>query len=259
MPDAKTSERFPPGATLVARTLRPTRVFEGIVEYFRDQMAQGLLRPGDRLLPERELSERLGVSRHSLREALRAMEMLGVVDVRTGQGAFVRAPDFHAIALFLGIALSLQPSVFDRVTEARIAIECEAIRLACERADTNDLALIKEALCQIPRQLADADRGGDTDFQFHTMIVRAAHSPVILFVYEALEALLKRSHHERRAAVFHLPGFMATMGQAHQRLYEAIVARDADGAEREMRQHFSLAEQYFSRLERQRPAADGAD
>ena len=228
---------------------KPTRVFEGIVAYFRDQMARGQLRSGDRLLPERELSERLGVSRHSLREALRALEMLGVIEVRTGQGTFMRPPEFHAIASFLGMALSLEPSAYDSVTEARIAIECEAIRRACERADANDLALIKQALDQIPRELSDAERGGDTDFFFHTMIVRAAHSPVILFVYEALEALLKRSHQERRAAVFHLPGFMATMGDAHTRLYEAIQVRDAERAEREMREHFSLAEQYFAKLE----------
>lgn len=242
-------KRFPPGQTLTVAAPKPARVFEGIIEYFRDQMANGQLRPGDKLLPERELSERLGVSRHSLREALRALEMLGVIEVRVGQGAYVRVPDFEAVASFLGVALSLQPTAFDSVMEARIAIECEAIRLAATRADASDLRMIKEALDRIPDEVGDPLKGGETDFAFHTAIVRASHSPVLLFAYEALAALLQKSHQERRSAIYAQPDFVATIGEAHRQLYDAIVARDPEGASARMRSHFFLADQYYSEFE----------
>lgn len=238
-----------PGKKLTVESPKPARVFEQIIEYFRDQMATGSLRPGDKLLPERELSESLGVSRHSLREALRALELLGVVEVRTGQGASIRAPDFEAVAAFLGVALSLQPTAFDSVTEARVAIECEAIRLAATRADSSDLRAIKDALDRIPREASDPHRGGESDFAFHTEIVRASHSPVLYFAYEALAALLRRSHQDRRAAVYAQPDFVATIAEAHRRLFEAIEARDPDRASSEMRNHFSLAERYYAVFE----------
>lgn len=243
----KIDERFGDGESLVAP--KSSRIFEDVIEYFRGQIAQGKLRPGDRLLPERELCERLGVSRHSLREALRSLEMLGMIDVRRGQGAFVSTPDANAVASFLGISLSLQPSAFESVTEARMAIECQAIRLACKRADASDLALIHEALQEIPQELGNTDRGGDADYRFHTMIVKASHSEVLLFLYQALESLLKRSHHQRRAAIFNMPDFLSTLGEAHDRLYEAIVSRDENRAEEEMRRHFFLVQRYYAELE----------
>lgn len=238
------SNQLPDGAALIAPA--GERTFERIIEYFKAQMVDGTLKPGDRLLSERELAERLGISRPSLREALRTLQMLGLVDIRPGQGSFISSPDYHALASVFGITLSLQPSAASSILEARIAIECEAIRLACQRATAQDLSIIERALAEIPRGVTDPELGAQTDFEFHTAIVRASHSEVLLLLYESLEALLRRSHQERRQAAYNDASFLDTLGPAHRALYDAVVARDSEEAESQMRRHFSLLQEYYA-------------
>lgn len=241
------SKKLPDGKALVAPA--GERNFERIIEYFKDQMASGALKPGDRLLSERELAERLGISRPSLREALRTLQMLGLVDIRPGQGSFVSSPDHHALASVFGVTLSLQPAAASSILEARIAIECEAIRLACERATQSDLTVIERALAEIPLSADDPELGAQADFEFHTAIVKASHSGVLLLVYESLEALLRRSHQQRRETAYRDPSFLETLGPAHQALYDAIVARDSETAESRMRRHFSILQEFYASKE----------
>lgn len=222
----------------------PDRVFERVFALLRDQIVAGALKPGDRLLAERELAQRLNVSRASLREALRAMEMLGLVEIRACQGTFIQRPGLRVLQDFFGVALSLGGADMGDIVEARMAIECQAIRLACRRATPEDLARIRAALERLRATVADVGLGGDADCDFHTAVVRASHNETLLSVYEALQALLRRSHRDRRAVAKELEGFLDELGDAHETIYRAIVAGDEDTAEREMRRHFYLAQDY---------------
>ena len=108
---------------------------EKVFAFFRDALLNGTLKAGERLLGERELSLRLGVSRPLLREALRSLAMLGFLDIRHGSGAYVRQADITVLSDFFTFCLAQQPDILDDVMEARIAIECQAIRLACEQGE----------------------------------------------------------------------------------------------------------------------------
>lgn len=235
-----TTRRIAGDLSVVAST--EARVFEEIFQFFKSQLISGALRPGDRLLSERDLAQRLGVSRASLREVMRAMALLGMVQIRPGQGTFVRSPDVAVLREFFGVMLAMQPTVYEHVLEARIAIECHAIRLACANARPEDIARLRRALDRILETIADADTGADADFEFHAAIVQASHNAVLLFVHEAIETLLRRSHHERRAAVIGRPDFLVTLGDAHRRVVDAILDRDPDRAEAILREHFGLAQ-----------------
>ena len=112
---------------------------EKVFAFFRDALVEGSLKPGDRLLGERELSLRLGVSRPLLREALRSLSMLGFLDIRHGKGAYIRQADISVLSDFFTFSLAQQPDILDAVMQARIAIECQEIRLACQRATETDL------------------------------------------------------------------------------------------------------------------------
>ncbi|MEA2727562.1 MAG: GntR family transcriptional regulator, transcriptional repressor for pyruvate dehydrogenase complex [Acetobacteraceae bacterium] len=121
----------------------PNKGFDKVFAFLREQFLAGAIQPGDRLSPERELCLRLGVSRPVLREALRALSMLGVVDILHGVGTVVRRPDTSVLDEFFTFALAQQPDMADDVLEARIAIECQAIRLACSRATLADLERLR--------------------------------------------------------------------------------------------------------------------
>jgi DNA-binding FadR family transcriptional regulator len=221
--------------------------FEKVFSLFKEKLASGELQPGQRLLPVRELAQRFGVSRASLREVMRGMTLLGVIEVRPGQGAFVTSPDAAVLRDFFGLLLSMQPSLYDHVLEARVAVECQAVRLACSHAERVDVERLESALTRIQDTVSDESAGGEADFEFHNALVRAGHNEVLRFIHEAIEGLLRRSHLERRRAVREIPEFLETLGDAHRRIIDAIEARDPEQAELIVRSHFTIAQDYAAR------------
>jgi GntR family transcriptional regulator, transcriptional repressor for pyruvate dehydrogenase complex len=219
-------------------------VSEQIFGFFKEQLAAGLLKPGDKLLPERELAQRLGVSRPMLREVMRAMALLGVIEIRAGQAAAITSPSVQVLGDFFGMLLSMRPSMYEHILEARIAIECQAVRLACANAERADIQRLEAAIDRIRETAKDDDAGAEADFEFHTLLVTASHNEVLLLLHEEIATLLRRSHHERRRAAIKEPELLDTLGEAHHQLVDAILARDPDAAENVVRQHFYLAQTF---------------
>jgi DNA-binding FadR family transcriptional regulator len=213
-----------------------------IFTFFRDRLLSGELKAGDRLLAERELALALGVSRPVLREALRSLAMLGLLDIQHGRGAFVRAADASVLGQALTLCLAPEPNILDDVLQARIAIECQAIRLACERASERDLQAIAGTLDTLVDSLDDPERGGPADYAFHFAIVRASNSGSLMKIYEAISPLLMQSHVERRRDTFREPAITAHLVDAHREVFLSLARRDPDAAERRLRQHFLIGD-----------------
>ena len=201
-------------------------------------MEAGALKPGDRLLSERELSVHLGVSRASLREALRALDMFGLISSIPGKGSLIQQPNFHALSAVFELMLFLNPSMSENVLEVRILIECEAVRLAAKRATPEELATIGSILRRMPVSLNGEDFGAEADFEFHRAIMRATHNDILIFLSKTIEGLLKRSHYERRISLFKIQGVREKLVGVHEDVYEAIAQGDADAAAERMREHF---------------------
>ena len=105
--------------------------FAKVFAFLRDRLLEGTIRSGDRLVPERDLAAQLGVSRPIVREALRALSMMGAVEIQSRVGTIVRQPDVSVLGDFFAYSLAQQKGVIEDVMQARIAIECQAVRLAC--------------------------------------------------------------------------------------------------------------------------------
>jgi DNA-binding FadR family transcriptional regulator len=211
--------------------------------FFRDQLLAGRLKAGDRLLGERELAATLGVSRPVLREALRSLAMLGLLDIRHGRGAYVRTADASVLGQALTLCLAPEPTILDDVLQARIAIECQAIRLACERGSDRDLQAIADLLDDLVGSLDDPKRGGAADYAFHLALVRASGSSVLMKIYEAISPLLMRSHVERRRDTFREPAITSGLVDAHRQVFLSLARRDPDTAERRLRDHFRIGDE----------------
>lgn len=218
-----------------------------VLAFFKEQFMSGALKPGDKLLPERELAQHLGVSRPTLREAMRTLNLLGVVDIRPGQNAAVSAPSAGVLQDFFSVLLSMRPSIYEHILEARIAIECEAVRLACANAQDVDFERLDAAFARVLATAADENLGAEADFEFHTQIVMASHNEVLRFIHEAIGTLLRRSHHERRQAIVGEQEFVATLGEAHRQILSALKARDPEACEIVVRRHFFIAQEYWVR------------
>ena len=233
--------------------------FEKVFGFLREQLLEGKIRSGDRLLPERELALQLGVSRPIVREALRALSMMGVVEIRERVGTVVRQPDVSVLGDVFAFSLAQVPDAIDDVMQARIALECQAIRLACQRATTADIERMREALDAIAATVDDAAGGGQADFDFHLSLVRASKSDTLIQLYAAMATLLTRSHRDRRQLVdeHHDAAMKRTVVEDHRHLLEVVIAGDEDAADQALRRHFRIGDELRRQkaLAPSRPAA----
>ncbi|MBY5941697.1 FadR family transcriptional regulator [Halomonas sp. H33-56] len=217
--------------------------YQRVFEVFRERVLNGEWRPGDRLPSERELALELKVGRPLLREVMRSLEMLGVLDIRHGKGAYVAKADFKVLSDFFAFYLAQEKNALDDVMQARIAIECQAVRLACDRATDNDIARIETCFKQLMATLEDPEQGGRADYQFHLAIVEASHCQSLMTLYHAISALLLKSHVQRRQITLGSDEVIEAHIDSHRQVFLAIVEGDGDKANQRLREHFSIGDE----------------
>lgn len=193
----------------------------------------GQLTPGDRLPAERELAAHLGVSRVSIREALRELENRGLIDRRPGRGTIVLKPGEGAGLtddMLNGVA-SLRPELHD-IMELRAIVEPPIARITANRATARDIAQLRE-LVEAMEGEATKERYAELDRAFHQAIAQYAHNPLLAFINSEIAQQIAPS----RANRYQTKARRAVSSAAHRRIYEAIAAGDGDEAEREAREH----------------------
>jgi DNA-binding FadR family transcriptional regulator len=221
--------------------------YERVLAFLREQLLSGALKTGDCLLPERDLAALLKVSRPVLREALRALAMIGAVEIRHGIGTIVRRPDVSTLGTFFTFALAQQSDVVDDIMEARIAIEHHAVRLACRRAQQADFDRIADALRSIVETIHDPIEGGISDFRFHEAIVRAGRSPTLVSIYGSIADLMMRSHLGRRQQIIQVADIDKFLIDHHRAIFSALVERDAQKADELLTRHFEIGADFRRR------------
>lgn len=233
--------------TKITRDDGSAKGYERVLRFLRGQLLSGELRPGDFLLPERDLCAQLGVSRPALREALRALSLIGAVEIRHGVGTVVGRPNISAIGEYFTFALAQQPDAVDDIMEARIAVEHRAIRLAVERATPADFDRLEDALQRIEETIDDPATGAEADLRFHASIVRAAHSPSLQGIYSAIKSLMRQSHVARRKKITAVEGINDYLINHHRLVFIALVERDADKADQLLADHFTIGRDFDHR------------
>lgn len=214
--------------------------YDQVIDFLSDQMRLGKLKVGDRLLPERELAQCLNISRPVLREALRSLAMIGVLEIQQGRGTFVRAPDFSAIGHLFTFMFVQNGDELDDIMELRQAIERQAIRLACLRARPRDLEKISEAMKEVEATIDDPDAGGQADFDFHARIVDASHSSALINIYAIVSTILRENHVHRRRRIAMGSRLHEFIVEHHLKLLGAIQRRDIAECDRLLLLHFDI-------------------
>ncbi|WP_006717007.1 FadR/GntR family transcriptional regulator [Desulfitobacterium metallireducens] len=136
---------------------KPHKTYQEVLKQINNRVIEGKLRPGDRLMGEREMAAELGVSRTTLREALRTMEFLGLVKIKPGGGTFIQDAQLNEIISPLALALSVEPIRIEELWETRITLEVKCAGLAALRASEEDMQRIADALRDMQAQLGDLD------------------------------------------------------------------------------------------------------
>jgi GntR family transcriptional regulator, transcriptional repressor for pyruvate dehydrogenase complex len=210
----------------------------------RDISRAGLA-AGDRLPAEREMLAEYGVGRGTLREALRFLELQGVITLRRGAGGgpVVRAPDAHGVQTALALLLQFQDAPYSTVTEVRSVVEPLLARWAAERADDAGLARIGASVEAMEASLSDTRAFLRANEAFHDGIAHASGNPVLGALVDAIGGLLDGTvqgveYPERRRR---------DVLAAHRRIQDALLRRDGTAAEEAMRDHIAEYEAYLRR------------
>jgi GntR family transcriptional repressor for pyruvate dehydrogenase complex len=215
--------------TPIPRTTLTATTFEQLISH----VVRGNWKPGDRIPPERELCQQLGIARTSLREALKAMELIGLLDSRVGDGTFVCPRSEFLSRPLLWAFTGSDHSELQHIMEARTIIEENIAGLAAERGSREDVAVIGQAVQMMRDSMAKGDSILEADIAFHMAISVAARNELLHNAVQLLRNLL------RQWIFFNLglPGVPAIALKHHQTIYRAILQGKPAAARRAMRNH----------------------
>ena len=212
------------------RPLPRTRLYEQVAEQIHSWIDENGLSDGDRLPPERELAARLGVSRATLSQALVALEVIGVVEVRHGDGTVLTS---HATSTRIVDAIRAHAARLPEIIDARDALETKLAGLAAQRRTEDDLVAIYGALEEMRIDVDGGGRGVAGDQQFHAAVTAAAHSGLLAQMMATISDLILESRIESLSQ----PGRPRVSLAGHRRVADAIAAGDAPAAAAAMHDH----------------------
>lgn len=218
------------------------KVYMKIVEQVRDLIKEGRLKPGDKLPPEQILSEEFGTSRPSVREALSALEILGITESRGGKGNFIR--DNLGFPLYEQIFKELEEeeSPFE-ILEARKAVETEIVGLSAKKATKEEIDAIKESLNKMKENMTDIPKIMKIDREFHINIARAAHNNLLFSMMIYLADLLnEKLWIKMKEKSWSIPGCPQKYLKEHIEIFNAIKNKDSKDARKRMYDHLAGVE-----------------
>jgi len=216
----------------LGRVAKP-RLYEQLVTLLLGYIESAQLGPGDLLPAERELAQRLGVSRATLVQALVALEVLGVIDVQHGNGAvLVYRPSIATVIKGLREHSNRLPEI----VEARSTIEVKLAGLAAARRTDGEMEAIDAALDVMAAEIANGDRGLNGDELFHQAVTAAAHSAVLAQLMTFIAEMVL----ETRMESLGQPGRPEQSLASHRKIADAIRANDSQAAAEAMQKHIAL-------------------
>jgi DNA-binding FadR family transcriptional regulator len=224
------------------QVVEPRRLYRQIADQIRALIGTGEVSPGARLPAERDLARQLGVSRPSLREALIALEVEGLLDVRVGSGIYVTQPDSRAH----GAVLSDASGPFE-VIRARWMIEGECAALAAKHGSPAQLRAIRKAHADLQKEAKRHHNPLDADRTFHVRIAEATGNSALELVVQTLWDQRVGPLYRALESKLEYPAMAAETIDEHETVLDAILARDPAAARAAMRRHMDMTKRRYSK------------
>ena len=219
-------------------SVQPRRLHEEIVQQFLSLIRGGSLRHGDRLPSERVLAGQFKVSRSSVREALRSLELQGLVVSKRGSGTFINTEDLNSAVALIASTLSSGADTLRDIFEMRHLLEPQIAFLAAQMVTPQELLEMAEILEEQGRQIARGETGVNADTDFHFALAMATHNSALVKVVSAVEDILTRS----RDQSLQEPGRPQRSLSSHRQILEMLQGRDKHAARRAMEHHLTSVE-----------------
>lgn len=232
----------------LVQPIRRDRLYQGIVSQIEALLERGELRPGDQLPPERQLAEQFEVSRPSVREALRSLELLGIVETRAGGGTFVRQGQPDDLARPLSGLIARGHTVAD-VIDVRGLIEPAVAERAARNITAEEIAELREIIAAQERKVAVGETYIEEDTRFHELIGQASRNELLVTMLGVIWDVLRASREEWLQTQQRAHASL----EAHRRIVVALEAGDPAAARDAAAGHIRAVGQGILKLVRQKP------
>ncbi len=219
--------------------VRPADLTENVVRQLKACILRGIIKPGERLPPERELATLLKISRGSLRQALKALQVMGVLEVIQGSGAYLTNASEAILRDPADLLIPLKGHSFAEMYEARRAMEAESAASAARRSTPEDIRRMRQEIESMRKISMNTRRFVERDMAFHRHIAVASGNSIFVWFIVLLQKVLAKGQltHARNERL-HL------LTQEHARIVDAIEARDPDAARERMLTHLTISRSY---------------
>ena len=228
------------------------KVYLEIMRQIKEGIRSGQLKKGDRLPSERQMSEQLGVSRATVREAIRSLEIMGLIHCVQGEGNFIPNNLDSSLTEPMSLIFLLNQGSVDDITELRRALELEAVALAAERITTANLERLND-LCNLLESDVDKKEKAEADNLFHYEIARASGNSLILSILNSASLLIESLIEDVRAKIFAYEGNDAAINAQHRCIVQALEEGSREKAIDSMQAHFHLINTTINKMKLEDP------
>lgn len=215
--------------------------------YFADEILEGRLKRGDQIESDRELAKKLNVGRSAVREALKVLDVLGMIDIRLGQGTYITSRETNFFSVPLSWSLFLDGTQVKSILQVRGALELRAVQLAAQCEDKNKLDKLTDIYYRMQKTFQESKDTDNlqhalqetlnADIEFHTCIAECSGNPIILSMLTTIRNFLKRVSGTGMVDAEQLQAVV----EEHQKLYGAIISGNVDAATHTMTKHLAAS------------------
>jgi len=229
---------------LPLKPIKPKRISDQVFDQLKELIFRGEMKPGEKIMPERELSDALSVSRTSVRDAISKLVVMGLLEQRQGQGTFIRSMDSIQNNP-LAVAMDAQYATLDDLLEVRMGLECNAAALAAQRAVESDLQFLEKSIADMHKEVASGELGTEADVSFHMAISYATKNPVQVDIMKSFYDFLFIGIKENLSHLYKEPGNIDKIVEQHKEIFAAIRNHDTEQAYMSMKRHIDFVLNFF--------------
>ena len=215
---------------------RQQKAYKGVIDYFKKKIMDGELRPGEKLPPERDIAERLNVSRNSVREAIRIMDMTGVISSQQGSGNYITCEFQKSLAETMTMMFAMDQIDYKQISQIRQALECLAFSLAIEHASDEQIKEMESLVKELDKSTDDV-KNAALDKKLHFMLAQSSGNILVLDFLEACSAILRTEERKK------------LLNECHKKLIEALKEKDETKGQEALKRHFMLINEILEERE----------
>lgn len=225
------------------KRIKPKKIYEEVAETLLENIKEGSLKPGDRLDSVQQLAENFQVGRSAIREALSALRAMGLLEMKQGEGTFVREFNSDMLSLPVTSAVLMNKNDIEYLLEVRKVLEIGAVRAAAQKRTDADLKQLSDSLEQMKGAFGNEELGERADFAFHLAIAKASQNPLLVkLMNNVSEMMIETMKETRRIWLYAEEKTAERIYKEHQQIYEAILSQHAEDAQHFMMSHLDNVE-----------------